>query len=187
MALPPLEEIRRRRTRVGLTQGALAREAHVSQSLVAKIERGLVEPSYRNVVALFDALERAEEQASPDATAGTLATRSMLSVRPKDLLSEAAHLMRHHGISQVPVMEGELVVGGLTDRSVVECLADPRRAALLPHLRVREVMQGPFPQVDAITPVRVVAPLLKHAPAVLVTERGRFVGILTQSDLFRSL
>ncbi|MDE1821798.1 MAG: CBS domain-containing protein [Euryarchaeota archaeon] len=187
MVFPELKEIRRRRVRLGLTQGELAREAHVSQSLVAKIERGLVEPSYRNVVALLEALEASEERDSPDASAGALATRTLVATRPRDLLTDAAHLMRHHGVSQLPVMEGDLVVGGLTDRTVVECLADPQRSATLPRLRVRDVMREPFPQVDATTPARVAALLLRHAPAVMVTERGRYLGILTQSDLFRSM
>lgn len=187
MVFPQLTEVRRRRARLGLTQGELAREAGVSQSLVAKIERGLVEPSYRNVVALLEALERAEDREAPDASAGSLATRALVAAKPTDMLSSAAHLMRHHGVSQLPVLEDGVVVGGLTDRLVVECLADPKRSERLARLRVREVMQEPFPQVDAATPARVVAVLLRHAPAVMVTERGRHLGILTQADLFRSL
>jgi predicted transcriptional regulator len=184
---PPLSEVRRRRQRLGWTQGTLAREARVSQSLVAKIERDLVEPSYRNVVALLEALEAGEERSTPDATAGSLASRTVVRARSRDLLTSAAHLMRHHGISQVPVMDGELVVGGLTDRIVVDCLADPSRSARLHKLTVGEVMREPFPQLDAATPARVAALLLRHAPAVMVTEKGRYLGILTQTDLFRAL
>jgi predicted transcriptional regulator len=185
--LPPIEELRQRRVRLGLTQGELARAAGVSQSLVAKIERGIVEPSYRNVAALFAALDEAEEHATPDASCGTLASRHVVPARPRDLLTEAAHVMRKHGISQLPVMEGDLVVGSLTDRVVVDCLTDPQRASRIATLLVRQVMREPFPQVDAATPGRVAAVLLRHAPAVMVTERGKFVGILTQADLFKAL
>lgn len=179
--------VRVRRLRLGLTQGDLAREAGVSQSLVAKIERGQVEVSYRNGVAILEALGRAEDRLARDATAGALATREILRVAPKDKLTEAARQMRAHGVSQLPVLEGDLVVGSLTDRMVVDCLADPVRAARLERLQVKDVMREPFPQVDVATPGPVAALLLRHAAAVLVTERGRCIGILTQADLFRAL
>lgn len=184
---PQLEDVRRRRVRLGLTQGELAREAGVSQSLVAKIERKLVEPSYRNVVALLEALERAEDRAAPDANAGALASPTVVRARPRDLLTDAAHLMRQHGISQLPVMEGDVAVGALTEGLILECLVDPARSARLSRLTVREVMREPFPQVDAATPAKVAALLLRHAPAVMVAAKGRYVGILTQADLFRAI
>jgi predicted transcriptional regulator len=40
-----------------------------------------------------------------------------------------------------------------------------------------------MPRVHASTPVRMVYPLLKDAPAVLVTEKGVIVGIVTKADL----
>ncbi len=184
---PPLSELRRRRVQSGLTQGRLARLAGVSQSLVAKIERGKVEPSYRNVVALYETLERIGEENTREAPAGHLATRTMITVRPRDRLTVAAHLMRTHGVSQLPVKEGEYIVGSLTDRRVVECLADHGKSRPLEQVTVGEVMQKPFPTLDASTPGKVAAALLKHAPAVLITERGKPVGILTQADLFRGL
>lgn len=184
---PPLSDLRRRRIQTGLTQGRLARLSGVSQSLVAKIERGKVEPSYRNVVALYEALERLGEESSRDAPAGHLATRPMITVRPRDRLTVAAHLMRTHGVSQLPVVEGEYLVGSLTDRRVVECMADHGPSMRLGRITVGEIMQKPFPSVDASTPGGVAAVLLKHAAAVLITERGKPVGILTQADLFRGL
>lgn len=186
-ALPRLDDLRQRRRRLGLTQGELARAAGVSQSLVAKIERRQVEASFRNGLALLEALGRAEDRVASDATVGALATRSLVKVRPDDLLREAARRMRQNAVSQLPVMEGDLMVGSLTDRMVVDCLADPTRASRLDWLIVKEVMREPFPQLDVATPGAVATPLLRHASAVMVTERGRFVGILTQADLFRAL
>jgi predicted transcriptional regulator len=186
--LPPLAEIRRRRRGLGLTQGALAREAGVSQSLVAKIERERVEPSYAAVAALLRALERLEgtdhERHRP---IGPLATSTFVRVSRRTPVTEAAHLLRRHAISQLPVVEGELVIGSITDRAVVNCLADPARVRRLARLTVGEIMEEPFPQLDRGTSVRVAAALLRHVPAVVVTERGRPAGILTQSDLFKGI
>ncbi|MCI4323215.1 MAG: CBS domain-containing protein [Thermoplasmata archaeon] len=183
----PLSEIRRRRVAAGMTQGELARAAGLSQSHVAKIERGRVEPSYRNVTALLTVLEDRLAHAVKEVTAGRLATRNMVDLPSKALLIEAARMLRRHSISQLPVVDHGVVVGSLTDRRVVECIADPATAGRLDRLLVREVMEEPFPQLDASTSGRVAAELLRHVPAVLVTERGRPIGILTQSDLFKGI
>lgn len=186
-ALPSIAELRDRRRALGITQGRLAEAAGVSQSLVAKVERGRVEPSYRNVRAMLGALDALEGQHRPEPTVGSLATRTMVQVRRSTLLTEAAHLLRRHAISQVPVMDGPLVVGSLTDRTVVACLTEPRRVARLPRLTVGEVMEEPFPQLDRATPRRVAAALLRHVNAILVTDSGRPSGIVTHSDLFKGL
>lgn len=183
----PLTEIRRRRVTAGMTQGELARAAGVSQSLVAKIERGRVDPSYRNVVALMAVLDDHLAHAVKEVTAGRLATRNVVDLPSRALLIEAARTLRRHSISQLPVVDHGVVVGSLTDRRVVECIADPGTASRLDRLLVKEVMEEPFPQLDASTPGRIAAELLRHVPAVLVTDRGRPVGILTQSDLFKGI
>ena len=55
--LPDLEEIQKRRRSLGLSQKKLASYASVSQSLIAKIEGGKIDPSYKNVKRIFKALE----------------------------------------------------------------------------------------------------------------------------------
>src|SRR3989442_5090468 len=57
--LPSLGEIPKKRKELGLTQSRLAVSAGVSQSIIAKIEAGSVDPSYSVVQRLFSALERA--------------------------------------------------------------------------------------------------------------------------------
>jgi len=58
--LPSLDEIAKKRKMLGLTQKELARMAGVSQSSIAKIESGKIDPSYNKVKAIFDVLERME-------------------------------------------------------------------------------------------------------------------------------
>lgn len=159
----------------------------MSQSFLAKIERGAVEPSYRNVAAILTALDGFVDEHAREVTVGELATRSLVAVRRSTLVTEAAHVLRRHAISQVPVVEDGFVIGSLTDRVIVECLTDAERIARLPRLTVGEVLEAPFPQVDAGTPSHVAAALLRHVPAVLVTRGGRLSGIVTQSDLLKRI
>lgn len=184
---PEVAELGRRRRTLGVSQGTLARAAGVSQSLVAKVERGRIEPSYRNMLRLFAALEGLSADRPAETTVGRLATRAVLRIGPRDRVTEAAHLLRRHALSQLPVTEGDLVVGSLTDRMVVDCLADPARVRRLTRLTVGEVMGEPFPQLDRTASVAMAATLLRHVPAILITDRGRPAGILTHSDLFKRL
>ena len=57
-----LDEIKRLRKKYHLTQQELAKRAGVSQSLIAKIEAGLLDPTYTRAEQIFGALENVEEQ-----------------------------------------------------------------------------------------------------------------------------
>ena len=123
-------------------------------------------------------------------TAGALAARRStekpLVSAPADMTLDAAiGVMREHAISQVPVMEGEEVVGSLTERDILRFLmGDPDARA---HL-VRDLMGPPFPVVEASSPVHGFARELRgEQPAVLVREEDGGLGILTRSDLIAAL
>src|SRR5206468_2521660 len=61
--------------------------------------------------------------------------------------------------------------------------ADHERA----RIRVEDVMDPPFPQIDAKAPVELAAGLLRHYNAVIVVSRGDITGIVTKSDLMKLL
>ena len=52
-----LNEIKIIRKKYGLTQSKLANIANVSQSLIAKIESGRIDPTYSNAQKIFSALD----------------------------------------------------------------------------------------------------------------------------------
>jgi len=60
--LPKIEEIERRRKSLGLGQKQLAKMVDVSQSMIAKIETGRINPSYIKTKAIFDLLESLERK-----------------------------------------------------------------------------------------------------------------------------
>ncbi|HPT73803.1 MAG TPA: helix-turn-helix domain-containing protein, partial [Methanomassiliicoccaceae archaeon] len=114
--LPDLDEIRQMRKRLELSQRELASMAGVSQSLIAKIEKGSIDPSYKNVRKIFEAFEkvlknRALEGKSTGArlTVGDLATRGVVSISPEQTLAEAVDLMVKGRFTQLPVMVGDRI------------------------------------------------------------------------------
>ncbi len=59
--LQELNEIKRLRNKHNLNQKELAERAGVSQSLIAKIEAGKIEPSFTKARKIFQALEELRE------------------------------------------------------------------------------------------------------------------------------
>ncbi len=108
---------------------------------------------------------------------------AVVSVAPGSTVRQALRLMQQHDVSQLPVMDGANSVGSVADWSLsAKSLENPK----LLDATVSDVMDAPFPTVDANQPVESVAKLLsKSNPAVLVRRDGRAEGIVTRSDLLQ--
>jgi predicted transcriptional regulator len=179
--LPALDIIPDRRRRLGLTQNQLASLAGVSQSYIAKLEAGKIEPSYIKVKAIFEALDRLERK--QEVLASEIMTTDLIVVQGSSTIHEAVEMMRSHGFSQLPVMEGKFPVGGISERNLLDNLLyseDPRSPR---ERKVSEIMEEPFPQVGEEAPVSLLSNLLKYYPAALVQRKGQVVGIVTKADL----
>ncbi len=89
------------------------------------------------------------------------------------------------GVSQIPVVDNGESVGGLIEGTLMtRALSQP---ALLDR-PVREVMESPFPEVEASTPTdRVGAILTRESPAALVRKDGKLIGIVSRYDVLQQL
>lgn len=175
--------IKDKRKKLGITQQSLARMAGVSQSLIAKIESGRIDPAYSKVKSITEVLER--EQFSKERCAKDIMHAGIETVSASETLHSAAAKMRKHSISQMPVVEGKQVVGSLSEQSVISHFAsDPKKIA---RLTVSEAMEQPFPTALIATPISAIAALLRHYPAVLVMDRGNIAGIITKADLLKTI
>ena len=112
-------------------------------------------------------------------------SKALVSVSADTTLEDAIKLMRAHAISQVPVTEGDAVVGSLTERDILRSLiGDPDARARL----VQGLMGEPFPIVEYSSAVQDFASNLgASCPAVLVRQRDGELSILTRSDLIGTL
>lgn len=178
-----IERIGKLRKQLGLTQKDLASLAGVSQSLIAKIESGKIDPAYSKVMQIMQALEA--EHSKGKKTAQQLMSHSIVSVSPSDSMERAISLMRSRDISQLPVFEGGKCVGSLSDSLVVDLVSS--HVTKLKQMKVREVMRESFPVIPAASLVDVVSDLLRHYRAVLVEKDGHISGIITKADLFKAI
>ena len=110
---------------------------------------------------------------------------AVVSVTPGTTVRQALGLMTQHDISQLPVMEGSNCVGSVSDWSLT---ARSLENTKLLDAVVSDVMDPPFPMVEASQPADAVAKLLsKSNPAVLVRDHGQVQGIVTRSDMLHYL
>ena len=112
----------------------------------------------------------------------------LVTVETQSKVSDAVSLLHEHGVSQLPVVSGHdphTVVGSIGERGLLgHAVRDPG----LLSAPVVDVMEPPFPAVAAEAPVREAVELLAgERQALLVTEDGRPVGIVTRADLLESL
>ncbi len=180
-----LREVKRLRRALGLTQKELAKVAGISQSYLAKIELGKANPNYSTAMKVIEALQKAQESKIKDRTAEEVMTTGLIYVSPADTLRDAIVRMHENFISQLPVMDGDVVVGSISESTVVRAVANGKDLHKLYQIRVEEVMDPPFPIVDATTQVNVVASLLLFYNAVLVGKKGKVIGIITRSDILK--
>jgi cystathionine beta-synthase len=129
-------------------------------------------------VTLRDLLERKAGGEGDDAPA-------LVSVAPGALVRQALGLMRLHDVSQLPVMEEDRCVGSVTENGLTTRGLESTRFL---DATVGEIMDEPFPTVDAGEAVDGVTKLLSKAtPALLVRADGRVAGIVTRSDMLQFL
>ncbi|MFL5496702.1 MAG: pyridoxal-phosphate dependent enzyme [Gemmatimonadales bacterium] len=109
----------------------------------------------------------------------------LVSVAPAAAVRQALNLMSTWGVSQIPVVDEGESVGGLIEGTLMtRALSQP---ALLDR-PVREVMEAPFPEVDATTPTeRVGSMLTRESPAALVRKDGRLIGIVSRYDVLQQM
>ena len=175
-----ISEIKKIRKKLGLTQFDLAHKSGVSQSLIAKLEAGRLDPSYSNIKKIFSALDelsRKEELMAKD-----IMNRKIVSVNANESVANVIKLMKKYGFSQMPVEEKGKIVGLITERNLLEVVETPKE-----ELRVKEIMEECPPIITLETRLEVISNLLKHFPIVLVAEKGNYKGLISKTDLLEKV
>ena len=183
--LPSLDEVVKKRRIMGLTQQKLARIAGVSQSLVAKLESQKIDPSYTKVKAIFDALEKL--QTETEVHAEEVLQSNVIGIQKTDPVSRAVQTMAEYGYSQLPVFDGEHSVGSISEKTIIGKVSAGKDLSQVSKGAVGDVMEEAFPQVGEDAPLPLISSLLQVYSAVLISNKGKVVGIVTKADLLKML
>ena len=168
-----LKELRRRS---GRTQAELASEIGVSQSYIARLERGSLDPKLSLVRKIVEVLTGRTSM-----TCSEIMTTNPITIDARDVVSTAVSLMQQNNFSQLPVLRGTQMIGIITEWDIIQNLQHN-----LHEISVQAVMSpsGSL-MIDESTPVEVIIPLFEKYQAVLIHNQGRIQGIITRSDLLK--
>ena len=174
-----LSEIKKIRKSLGLTQTDLAKMANVSQSLIAKIESGKIDPTFTKTKKIFETLDLLQNK--EEIKAEELMNKKIISVDPGENIKESINKMKKYGISQMPVIEQDNVIGMVSESTLLDALMGSKSK------KIAEIMEESPPTVSKTASIKVISNLLKHYPVVLVSESGKLVGLITKADLLGKL
>jgi len=160
-----------------MTQEELAKRVGISQAHIAKIENEKVNPTLSTVNKIMNVLKSSQTIKSKK-----LMVKKVISVAPKDSVYKTVRLMRKHDISQLPVIKDGLCIGCINEKVVLKNLDRDLASAA-----VEDIMAEPLPIVSAGNNLDMIKLLLEHQPAVLISDRGKIIGIITKSDLLSLL
>ena len=110
-------------------------------------------------------------------------TYQLLSVKKSDAVKEAIALMNGKSISQIPVLDGEEVVGSLTDNKLLAKIIDN---PLLKDATVAEVMEGSMKFVALDSTLDVLSSMVEKEKAVLVRDTLDNIHIITKHDILEA-
>ncbi len=189
MMLPTIEEIRKMRKNLGISQKELAVATGVSQSYIARLEKGSINPTYDKIRKIYDFLNKSGMRAETiDVTVDRIMSSGVVSCTPTDSVIQALDLMRTGGFSQLPVITQDgRVLGTITETDVNDLLIKGASIESLKGMIVKRVMGPVLPQVDVRSSMSMLYPMLKYYSAVLVVEEGNLKGIVTKADVLKAV
>lgn len=169
--------LKRLRIEAGLTQKRLAELVGISQAHIAKIEQGNVDPRLSTVNRILQVLTEGEKRKCRD-----VMTKGVLFAKPNESILKVSEVMVRRAISQMPVMNGSRVVGTVTEESIIRNLSSNIAAE-----KVKKIMDPPLSTVSEETSINAVRSLLERHQGVLVTKGKKVIGIITRSDLLKTI
>lgn len=167
-----------------ITQAELAAASGVSQSTITKIEKCRISASYDTVVRLFETLDAMAEK-QKEINLMDIASKNIVSVQDNCSVHEATDILRETGFSQIPVFKGDSPVGSISERDILRSIGPNMSLEQLSKKKVSEIMEDSFPTVPETASIDTVSGMLRSSNAVLVTRRGKIVGMITNADLLK--
>jgi cystathionine beta-synthase len=110
--------------------------------------------------------------------------QKVIAAQAADSVKAVLEVMKKHGISQVPVLEGEKLVGMLSESGLLGAmLSDPSTA----HKSAGALAEPTYDVVEPTSPISSLSDVVARGKVALVIESGRLLGVVTKFDLIEYL
>jgi acetoin utilization protein AcuB len=118
----------------------------------------------------------------------------LYTVTPATTLPEALRLTSQRGVRHLPVLDGDRLAGILSDRDLKRAMASSATSLeahalnyLPDRLHVEEIMTRAVITISRMSPIEEAACLMvqEKIGALPVTDDGRLIGIVTETDVLR--
>ena len=106
--------------------------------------------------------------------------RELVSVKSTDKIKTAIELLNLRGFSQLPVIDDGISVGSVRESQLMTLVLKEPELLTKP---ISQVMEKSLPPIDDKTEISAVKNYLSDSPAILVTEYGRIIDIVTRYDI----
>jgi CBS domain-containing protein len=112
-------------------------------------------------------------------------SKAIRSVRPSSSAHEAVEKMIKFNVGSILVMDGEKLVGIITERDIITKIAeqcmDPR------SIQAKDIMSRPVVTISEDVTLEEAAQLMakKNIKKLVATREGKVVGVMTQTDIVR--
>lgn len=176
-----LKKIKKMRQKLGITQVELAKLADVSQSIITKIEKGKIEPSYSIARKILVTLENELAGKQEKITAKDVCSKKIISIQADQTIAKALELMVKSAISQMPVFKEQVLVGSVSEELFVKKYDKIKNK----NTKIEEIMDEALPTIPENTDITLVNEMLKIYPAILVVKNGKTVGIISKTDILQ--
>ena len=110
--------------------------------------------------------------------------RDTVVVSPADLLTTAYQRMKLYDVSQLPVMEGDRLVGIVDERDVLLHVYGDEARFRDP---VSTAMVSKLDRLDVRSPIEALLPVFDRGQVAIITDGDAFLGLITRIDLLNYL
>lgn len=129
-------------------------------------------------------LESRPEVTADNVVQSRSSSKSVIAAQPDDTIGTVIEHMTDKGISQMPVMDEEEVVGSITESRILNRLVENPSARDEP---VRTIMGNPFPVVPASMQLDHLTSYLEGDTGAVLVDRDDGYAVITKSDLISAL
>jgi len=171
-----ITQLKKIRKQLELTQTEFSKRANISQSMVAKIESGKLDPTYtyvKKIEETIQTLTKREEKEAKD-----IMHKGVISIKKNESVNRIVNMFLKHNISQIPVMDNNHIIGLVTESSLVN-----HTETGLYNKKVEDIMEESPPIITPKTKLSAIISLLKFYPIVLIQDRGKLEGVITKADI----